>query len=329
MVLPLVPLVLIGIGAASGAGGAVLVVKGSWDLKKANDRIRRAGRLYDKQRQGLQAQEALTNETLKALGTRQEEAVQVVVARMAAFLRRHQKQVSDSEKMLVDGVETTAGRVALDTALGQDAVSWMRGVIGSVATGAGINTGIMATVTTFASASTGTAISSLSGAAATNATMAALGGGSLASGGAGMAAGAAALNFVTLGPALLVSGFLVAGQGEKALTKARTNDATINVAVAEVGVTAAKFTAIVARATELESLLDQLVERGVAALDELESEPFDPGHHSIRFQQALSLAVAVRDVACAHLIDEAGELIEGTMTITVRYRKLIREADNA
>ena len=44
---------------------------------------------------------------------------------------------------------------------------------------------------------------------ATNATLAFLGGGSLATGGAGMATGAAALNFVTIGPAILVSGFVV------------------------------------------------------------------------------------------------------------------------
>ena len=328
MVLPLVPLVLIGIGAASGLGGAALAAKGSYDLKRANDRIRGGGKVYDQERQGLQVQEDRTNGALKALGAKQEQAVRLVVERMADFLRRHEKQVSDSEKLLVDGIETSTERVTFDGSLGQDAISWMRGVFTSVAAGASINTGLTATVTTFASASTGTAISSLSGVAATNATLAALGGGSLASGGAGMAAGAAALNFVTIGPALLVTGFVVAGQGEKALTRARENEAKLHVAIAEMKATAGKFDAVITRANELETLLDQLVDRGVAALDVLEREPFDPARHSAPFQHALTLTIAVRDVACAQLVDEAGALNEDTATLKVRYRKLIREADD-
>jgi hypothetical protein len=328
MVLPLVPLALIGIGVVSGASGAALGLKGGYDIKKANDRIRQAGAQYEQERRELQAHERVTNETLKVLGAGQEQALHVVVERMADFLRRHQKQVADSEKLLVDGLETTPGQVKLDGSLGQDAISWMRGIVGSAVAGVGINSGITTAVTTFASASTGTAISSLSGAAATNATLAALGGGSIASGGAGMAAGAAALNFVTIGPALLVSGFVVAGQGEKAKTKARANEAEVNVAIAEMQATKSKFDAIVARAEELETLLDQLVARGSAALDVLESEPFDPTRHAARFQQALSLAIAVRDVACTQVVDGSGDLNEETATFKVRYRTLMREADN-
>ncbi len=291
----LVPLALIVTGVVTAAIGAIAGLKGGWDIKTANGRIREAGTRYDDERRELEARALVTNDSLKALGVRQAEAIHLVVERMADFLRRHEKQVSESEKLLADGLESTPGEVALEAGLGQDAIAWMRGIVGSAVTGVGLNAGIPAAVSALAAASTGTAISSLSGAAATNATLAFLGGGSLASGGGGMALGAAALNFVTLGPAIFVSGLMVAGQGEKAKTKAREHEATVNIAIAEMQATKTAFDAIVARAEELGTLLDQLVARGTSALDLLESESFDPDHHDVRFWQAMTLAVAVRE----------------------------------
>ncbi len=329
MPVPLLPVVLIGLGVVGGTGGAAFGLKGGHEIKKANARIRSGGERYERERSTLEEHESLTNAALEDLGSRQHDALRAVVVPMAEFLRRHQKQVSESEKLLVDGLETTAGSVELRTGLAQDASAWIRGVAGSAITGLGINVGITSTVTTFAAASTGTAISSLSGAAATNATLAFLGGGSLAAGGGGMAVGAAALNFVTIGPALLVSGLLVAGQGEKAKTKASENEAKVNVAIAEMQETKSKFDAIVARVGELTGLLEQLVVRASNALALLDSEPFDPDRHAARFGQALALAVAVRDVASTPIVDEAGELNEETRTFKIKYRTLVKESDHA
>jgi hypothetical protein len=323
----LVPLALIATGVVTAAVGAVAGLKGGWEIRKANGLIRDAGMRYDDERGRLEAQARSTNDSLQALGKHQADALRQVVERMADFLRRHQKQVSESEKLLADGLDSTPRKVALEAALGQDALAWMRGIVGSAVTGAGLNAGIPAAVSALATASTGTAISSLSGAAATNATLAFLGGGSLASGGGGMALGAAALNFVTIGPAIFVSGLMVAGQGEKAKTKARAHEATVNIAIAEMQTTKATFEAIVARAEELGTLLDQLVARGTSALDHLESEPFDPDHHDVRFWKAMTLAVAVRDVASAQIVSEAGDLNEETAVFKLRYRPLIKETD--
>ena len=93
--------------------------------------------------------------------------------------------------------------------------------------------------------------------------------------------------------------------------------------------TKAKFDAIVSRAAELETLLGQLVVRATSALDLLESEPFDTARHAARFQQALTLTVAVRDVASTQVVDESGDLNEETATFKVRYRTLIKEAGDA
>lgn len=328
MLLPPVPLALIGTGVVSGASGAAIALRGGYDIKRANDRIRNARTRYEHERRKLEAHEMVTNESLKVLGTRQEQAIKIVVERMADFLRRHEKQVTESEKLLVDGLDSTPGQVMLGGSLGQDAISWIRGIVGATVTGVRINTGMTTAVRTFATASTGTAISTLSGAAATNATLAFLGGGSKASGGAGKAAGAAAINFVTIGPAILVSGFVVAGQAKKAKTKASENEARIGIAIAEIQGTKATFDAIIARAKELGKLLDQLVGRATSALDLLESEPFDPTQHAVRFRQALTLAMAGRDIATTKVVNESGDLNEETATFKVRYRILIKEVED-
>ncbi|MCP9947100.1 hypothetical protein [Actinomadura madurae] len=71
-----------------------------------------------------------------------------------------------------------------------------------------------------------------------------LGGGSLASGGGGMALGATVLNVVTIGPAFLVGGLVVKGQGAKEITKAREREADIAVAIAELDETEARLEGI-------------------------------------------------------------------------------------
>lgn len=299
-----------------------------YEIKRANGRIRAAGALYEAERAALETYAATTNDTLKSLGAHQEDAYRAVVERMADFLRRHEKQVSESETLLVDGLDARAGQVSLDKSLGQEAIAWIRGLSASAVTGVGLSAGLTSAVTTFASASTGTAISSLSGAAATNATLAFLGGGSLATGGGGMVVGAAALNFVTIGPAILVSGFVVAGQGEKAKTKAVENEAAVAIAIAEAQETKAKFDAIITRANELARLLDQLVVRATAALDQLESEPFQPEEHATLFQHSLILTMAVRDVAATPVVDESGDLNEEASTFRLRYRNLLTEAED-
>lgn len=68
-------------------------------------------------------------------------------------------------------------------------------------------------------------------------------------------AGATALNVVTLGPALLISGLVLKGQGQKALTEAAEHRTAIAVAIAELDRTDALLTAVDERVEELESLL--------------------------------------------------------------------------
>lgn len=320
------PAALIVVGAVSAAGGVAMTAKGAYDRRSAIRRIKRAGTRRAEHRAALDTRTQLTNEVLKSLGGAQADALHSVVERMASFIRRHQKQVAESEKWLVDGLEASPTAIALAEGLEQDAVAWMRGLLGSAVAGLGVNAGLTAAVTSFASAGTGAAISGLSGAAATNATMAVLGGGPVAAGGGGMALGAVALNAATVGPAALVAGFVVASQGEKALTQAAAEEAKVNEEIAAMDLAKANLDVIEARALELSTLLKDLVTRALEALNVLESEEFDKNRHGARFHSALTLTVAVRDVALAQIVDEDGKLGTETGRLTVKYRTLREES---
>lgn len=329
MVLPLVPAVLIAIGAATGGSGLALGGKGALSIKKAQSLRSEAVKRYETRRGQSEAQVAATNVLLERLGNDQHQALTDVVLRMAEFLRRNERQVRENERLLVDGIDATMHRVTGLTTLDIDAASWIAGALGSAGAGFGAGAGVTAAASTFGVASTGAAISGLSGVAASNAALAFLGGGSLASGGGGMALGAAALNFVTIGPGLLVGGFVTHAQGDKALTKAKEVCAKVEVGIAELDEFDTKLSTLDTRTDELRSLLGDLHKRAVTALDLLESEPFDAKTHAPRFQRAMTMAMAVRDVAAAPVVDEAGDLTEESGKLTVKYRAMTEENANA
>ncbi|MDT0548237.1 hypothetical protein [Streptomyces lonegramiae] len=324
-----IPAILIGVGVATGGSGVALGGKGARDLKRSKDRLKEAGQDYERRLAQTEDALAATNTALEALGEQQRRALVDVVVRMGDFLRRHERQVRESERLLVEGIDATMTKIPGLRGLDVDAVAWIGGALGSAAAGAGAGAGIAAAASSFGVASTGAAISGLTGVAAESATLAFLGGGSLASGGGGMALGATALNFVTIGPALLVGGLVVKGQGTKAITRAREFEARIAVAIAELDETDARLKGVDARAAELRELLTDLTFRALEALELLESEPFDPSRHAARFQRAMTLVMAVRDVAATPIVDTEGKLDERSANLTIRYTPLIEETQDA
>lgn len=329
MVLPLIPLVLIGTGTLTGGGGLYAGGRGAHKMRKARKQIAEAVDAYEAERQRTEKAADATNEALRAYGAEQEAALRDVVVRMAEFIRRNQRHVNESLKLLVDGVEVEVNECGEAGGLGPSAVSFLVSLATAGTTGVGAAAGTTAAVTAFGAASTGTSIGALSGAAAESATLAALGGGSLATGGGGMALGATALNFVTVGPALLVGGLLLNGQGEKALTRAKGFVADAKVKQAEVAAMRRAFKSVEQRIDELSGLLDALVSRAVPAIDVLEAienlerDGFQPQVHARAFQKAIGLTVAVRDVATAPVVQEDGKLNRQTAKMKVKYKEFV------
>lgn len=316
-----IPVVLIGAGVVSGAGGAANLVRGVQKMRQAGSEAARAKSRYEAELEETEAAVEATNAVVQANGEQQEASLRLVVHRMAEFLRRHHQTVAERASDLLDGVvvdqqlldKFCGGRISLDGLAGQ--------IASTALAGAATYSGVPLAVTAYGSASTGTAIAGLSGAAAQNATLAWLGGGSIAAGGGGMALGAMALNFVTIGPAMLVGGFVLNGKGEKALTDARRYCADVDRATGEQHKLRKRLDLVDLRVQELATVLGDLTERAVAAMDHLEAnEPFDPQIHAEPFRRGLAYAIAVRDIVSTPVLGAHGELDPATERLVITYR---------
>ncbi len=321
MVLPLIPLALIGTGVGTGVAGVLNGFWGAAKLKEAGSIAEAASADYGKCLAVTGWTVNATNGRIRRYGRQQGHARRHVVIRMAEFIRRNQRQVLQSTAQLLAGIDVDITQVPEFAGVLTADVRWLSGAAGAAATGAATAVGVPALVGAVGSASTGAAISGLSGAAAQSATMAWLGGGALASGGGGVALGATALNFVTVGPTLLVAGLVVNGQGERTLTQAREYEAQVAVAVEQQAAFRNRLEEVQARVRELSATLRELVRRAQAALHELEQVPFDSVEHAALFRRALQLAVAVRDFCTVPILDDNGALNSDTEKLVIKYRE--------
>lgn len=322
MVLPLIPLVLIGTGVLTGGTGAVNGMIGAGKLKEARSRADRAQKRYNEATASTNRAVEDTNAAVGAYGALQHQAVDLVIERTVDFLRRIQRQAGYDPRGLLNGIdadnhETLSGFGGIV----DNPIDVVGGAARAGLTGAAAYAGIPAAASLVGTASTGTALSGLSGAVGQGATMAWLGGGSIASGGGGIALGATALNFVSIGPTMLVTGLVLNGQGEKALTRATAFEGEVSVAVSNQQDFWAVLGAIDTRVDELTRLLLEVQRRAVAALDELEAQEWDRAQHEPLLQKSLRLTFAVRDLVTTPVLAEEGVLNDDTLRIVLRYKE--------
>ena len=221
------PLLFIGIAAASGMLGIGGAVKAGVDTNNAKRINKNANELVQESTDCLNAQRLACGNALTRLGA---EKLSVLNGTLPAFLdvftqiknvdfketegldELHRLHIDEQEFVELRGMANFAGSIA-------------GGAVAGTASGALAAFGAYGAAQALAFASTGTAISALSGAAATNATLAFFGGGSLAAGGLGMAGGTVVLGGLVAGPALLVMGLVAGKAAQKGLEKAYTNRA--------------------------------------------------------------------------------------------------------
>jgi hypothetical protein len=203
-----------------------------------------------------------------------------------------------------------------------EAEQFLKGGVKAVIAGAAAGQTATGLATSVGVAGTGAAISGLSGAAAWNATLAWLGGGSLAAGGGGMALGTIVLGGITVGPALAVTGFVVAGQGEKALTQAREYEAKVNTEIAKLKTARDFLGQVRRRIDELSMVVENLNTCAVLSLNQLESQPFDRQRDASKFQQVALLVKALAEIMKTPVLDGEGQLNPATATIQAKYRTL-------
>ncbi|MGY1846975.1 hypothetical protein [Blastococcus sp. SYSU DS1021] len=311
-----------GLGAGTGIGGVVTGVMGGLKMRDAQSVADAAQKRYDESLVLTRERVSESNERIQQYGRQQEQARQLVIKRMVAFLERQRRHVKPGTARLLDGVEAEQRELeAFAGALTAD-VGWLKGAGMAALTGAGASAGIPTAVSALGVASTGTAISSLGGAAAQNATLAWLGGGALSAGGGGVAVGAAALNVVTIGPTLLVGGLTLSSQGEKAMTKAKEHEAKVKVAIEDQAAFRSSLDALDARTAEVSEVLAGLVHRAQDALSDLEPLNFDPAAHTTEFDRAMRLTQAVKEICTVSLLGDDGQINSEMLRLIPTYKEL-------
>lgn len=176
-----------------------------------------------------------------------------------------------------------------------------KGLASGAASGALMGLGAYGSVGMLASASTGTAIASLSGAAATNATLAWLGGGSLAAGGFGMAGGMVVLGGLVAGPAIAITGFVMASKAEEALTKARDYESEVDQAIEKINSMEIVLKGLQANALEMRMTLTKLAKYFDECKSDVES------NEQGAFERLLKCGSALKSVLDTPIMEKNGE----------------------
>lgn len=320
----MIPLILGAAALATGALGVGAGISGLSDMDEAKEIGKNAQRDYEDAIYYLNSQREKTNQIAQDYGEFQMDIVVRTIGRFIEFIEKNIGKANQSQQKFLEGFDgISVEQIKKYKTATIEAENFFNGgvkAIGGAAAGYG---GAMSLATSVGVASTGTAISGLSGVAATNATLAWLGGGSLAAGGGGMALGSIVLGGITIGPALMLGGFVFAGQGEKALTKARQYEAEVNKATAEIDAVSDFFEQVIRRINELGGLLKSLNNQAIHGLDELESlKYFDKNRDAGQFQQVALLIKAISEIIKTPVLDGEGWINPTTGAITARYCSL-------
>ncbi len=314
------PLLFIGVAAATGAFGVGKTVKAGIDTVNANSINKSANEIVGDSTKLLNAQRLACGNSLSHLGS---EKLFVLNTSMTQFLDtftqiknvdfRETEGLDELHRFHVDEKEFTEMKTMVNFA-----GSLAGGAIAGTAGGALTAFGAYGAAQALACASTGTAIAALHGAAATNATLAFFGGGSLAAGGLGMAGGTMVLGGLVAGPALMVMGFVAGKAAKKNLEKAYTNKAEALQIAAQLNVASLQCETIRRRTYLFYNLLARLDTYFLPLIykmkDIVESEGDDFRTYSDNSKKIIascaSVAVSVKSVLDTPLLTDDGLLTE-------------------
>lgn len=327
------PLLFIGIAAATGLAGAGKTVKAVVDNTNANKINTAANEGVDNARKRLEQQRGAVTQSLEKLG---EEKLQILAGTVTSFVSAFEKiknidftssvGLEELEKLHIDQKDFEELKE-----LGNFAIQVAGGVTAGAAGGALTAIGAYGAAQTFAAASTGTAIASLSGAAATNATLAFFGGGSLAAGGLGMAGGMMVLGGLVAGPALLVMGLITGAKSQEKLDQALINKAQAEEIMEALHVASDQCSAIRRRAYLFYSLLAHLDTyllplvwqmEDIIAKEGTDYRTYSPESKKV-IMAAASNAGSVKAVLDVPILTDDGSLTEQSGEIVDKIGKLL------
>lgn len=315
----MIPLIFGAAAIGTAAYGLFKGAEGTSDILSAKERGESAQATYQTSLDCLELDRNKTNEIVEEYGHLQLIIASTTVRRFIDFIERTGRKATQSEQEFLESFDISTQQINQYRAFAINAESTLSGVVMAGAAAGAAYSGAMGLATSVGVASTGAAISGLSGAAATNATLAWLGGGALSAGGGGMALGSLVLGGITIGPALAIGGFVLAGQGEEALTKIRQYEAEVNIAVEKIQGLHDVLRLVRNRLLELEELLQELNYRSQTLLDELESRIFNPQQDAELFQKTALLIKALVEIMKVPLLGTNGELNPATEKVVNHY----------
>ncbi len=319
----ILPILLGAAALITGSMGIAAGAEGISNLQEAQKIAEDAKKRYEARRTLVEKASRLTEEKAEKYGQLQIQIKLKTIGRFVGFLEKIGQQVSQQELKLLEGLEGASPQQIHEYKAAEiEAKSLLSGGLQALGAAYAAGQGTLALVTLFGTASTGAAISGLSGAAAWNATLAALGGGSLAAGGGGMALGAAVLGGITVGPALMIGGFVLGSQGEKALTEAHRYQEQVDVEMANLKSFEDSLEKVQQRIAELTDILNYLNSKALASLSELESMPFNFTRDVEKFQRAALLIKAMAEIVKIPILDSQGNLNQETTNLKAKYRTL-------
>lgn len=296
----LVPLIIGGASLLAGSYGVKKGIDAKSDFDSAKTIGSRAKRRHQEAVTTLEEEKQRTNDGFSKLGERKLHIFSHQIKAMVEAIKRRKKaraSMKDFEqsisKLDVPEMERmVVGSLELERGLASGAVS-----------GALMGLGAYGSVGMLATASTGTAIASLTGAAATNATLAWLGGGALSAGGLGMAGGTAVLGGFVAGPAIAITGMVMASKAEEALSKAYEYESEVDQSIAKIDGMKTVLQGLQDNAREMEITLEKLATHFDETLrtDALET---DQG-----FERMLTVGKALKAVLDTPILEADGSAV--------------------
>ncbi len=347
----MIPLILGAAALGTGAFGAVKGASGMINKKKAEKIGKLAQERYELAVSQFKTDWEATDKLVQKYNQIQLDVTRYTIKRFVTLVKRIGKYASQSDIRILARLKISEQQLREYTTAAIKVEQILKGGAGTTAViaGAAATQGVVGLVGLCGTASTGAAISGLSGAAATNATLAWLGGGSLAAGGGGMALGTVVLGGIAIGPALMVGGFILAGEGEEALAKAREYENQVNTEVAKIKEARNFLQQVKQHITEFKSLVEELNTRALQNLNELEScltnwerslnplvktmptffgwlqpesQPFENDKDLKKFQQVTLVVKALARITQTPILDSQGKLNPAIATIKANYRNL-------
>lgn len=325
MPIPLIiPVIIGGAALVSSALGIKKGVKGVSNIKEAKRIAEDAHRNGEAAVENLNRRRSEVNRVAELYGDLLIQVRQDTFGRFVRFVESLGQRGAMQAIEALEEVNVTAPQIREYKVAAIEAHRVATGAATMIGASTGASAGTTGLIGLLGTASTGTAISGLSGAAATNATLAWLGGGSLAAGGGGMALGTVVLGGITVAPAVLVGGFVLASRGAKALTEAKAYEAKVSTEVAKINAVRDFMDRVITRINEVRGLVDKLDSRVNWALDQLDPTTFDIHNETdvATFQQAGLFMKALAEVMKTPVLDNDGNMTEQSLDIQAKYRTL-------